>query len=80
VFQTCVFQTCVFAALFLAPFAGGLIIDHMGYQAAFIISGTGRIVSTLLFLFAVRPASKTPTAKVMEPVRAEVAPAESAAP
>lgn len=70
----------MFAALFLAPFAGGLIIDHMDYRAAFIISGTGRIVSTLLFFFAVRPASTTPTPKVLEPVRAEVAPAEAVAP
>jgi MFS family permease len=68
-----VFQTCVFAALFLAPFAGGLIIEHMGYRAAFTISGTGRIVSTLLFFFAVRPASTTPTARVLEPVLAEAA-------
>jgi len=68
-----VFQTCVFAALFLAPFIGGLIIEHLGYRTAFIVSGSGRIVSTLLFFFAVRPPTRISSATSSEMVSVDAA-------
>ncbi len=50
------FHISVFFALFVSPFIGGVIIDTIGYRAAFAISGTGRLVATALFFLAVVPA------------------------
>lgn len=53
-----VFHMTVFAALFAAPFLGSAIVEEWGYRTAFVISGLGRLVSTALFFFAVRPAAR----------------------
>ncbi|MBE7518213.1 MAG: MFS transporter [Thermoflexaceae bacterium] len=53
-----VFHMSVFAALFVAPFLGSLIVAEWGYRTAFVISGLGRLCSTALFFFAVRPTSR----------------------
>jgi MFS family permease len=47
------FQTTIFLALFLAPFIGGVVVDHFGYKPAFFISGAGRLVSTAMFFLVV---------------------------
>ena len=47
------FHMSIFLALFLAPFLGGQVIDHFGYKPAFFISGAGRLVATVMFLFVV---------------------------
>ncbi len=53
-----VFHMTVFAALFVAPFLGSAIVDTWGYRTAFAVSGLGRLVSTALFFFTVRPAGR----------------------
>jgi MFS family permease len=47
------FHTCVFSAMFLAPFLGGVLADTFGYRATFLVSGLGRVASTVLFFFFV---------------------------
>jgi MFS family permease len=47
------FHTAIFLALFVAPFLGGLIIDHAGYRPAFFVSGAGRCISTAMFFMVV---------------------------
>lgn len=48
------FHTSVFVALLLAPLIGGVIIDTLGYRPAFVVSGCGRVVATILFFVAIR--------------------------
>ena len=35
------FHMCVLLALFIAPLVGGVIVDTLGYKAAFLVSGLG---------------------------------------
>lgn len=47
------FHTSIFFAMFAAPFLGGVLADTFGYRPVFLISGLGRIASTVLFFFFV---------------------------
>lgn len=47
------FHTTIFLAMFIAPFTGGLIIDHLGYHAVFFASGAGRCLATAMFFLVV---------------------------
>jgi predicted MFS family arabinose efflux permease len=47
------FHICVFAALFVAPFAGGVIVDQWGYRVDFALSSMGRIFAAAMFLYAI---------------------------
>lgn len=49
-----VFHTCVFAALFVAPFLGGVLVDTLGYRPVFALSAAARLVPLLLFVAALR--------------------------
>ena len=49
------YQSAVSASAVLGPLVGGLIIASAGYHAAFILSGAGRIVGSILFIAMVRP-------------------------
>jgi len=73
-----VFQTCVGVALLVAPFLGGVMVEHLGYRAMFVFSGTGRLVSTALFFFAVGRMRHRAPASVVTELELEAA-AESAA-
>ncbi len=53
-----IFHTGVFFALFLAPFLGGVVVDTMGYKAAFALSGGGRVVAAVMFFVAMREPAK----------------------
>lgn len=60
-----VFHTAIFAALFLAPFLGGFLVEQIGYRSVFAISGTGRLIALALFVFAVSaPARQRFTGRV----------------
>ncbi len=50
------YQSAVSASAVLGPLVGGLLIATAGYHAAFIVSGVGRFVGSLLFILFVRPA------------------------
>jgi MFS family permease len=47
------FQTAIFLAMFIAPFIGGVVVDHFGYRPTFIISGAGRLIATAMFFLVV---------------------------
>ncbi len=49
------YQSTVSASAVLGPLLGGLLIATAGYHAAFILSGAGRIVGSILFIVLVRP-------------------------
>lgn len=48
------YKTIVQSAAALAPLLGGLAIERFGFLAVFALSGTGRLISTLLLLRFVR--------------------------
>ena len=50
------YQSAVSASAVLGPLVGGLLIATAGYHAAFIVSGVGRFVGSILFILFVRPA------------------------
>jgi predicted MFS family arabinose efflux permease len=50
------YQSTVSASAVLGPLVGGLLIATAGYHAAFIVSGVGRFVGSILFILFVRPA------------------------
>jgi len=51
------FQTVVFGSAFIGPLLGGYLADAVGFRAIFGISGAGRLIGVLLFLWlAARPA------------------------
>lgn len=45
------YQTGVFAAAVVGPLVGGYVCDHISYQAAFWLSGFGRLVAMLIFIW-----------------------------
>ncbi|MCC6383199.1 MAG: MFS transporter [Dehalococcoidia bacterium] len=53
-----VFHTCVFAVLFVAPFAGGMLVDMLGYRPVFALSAGARLLPLLLFVVALRRPGK----------------------
>lgn len=50
------YQSAVSASAVLGPLVGGLLIATVGYHAAFIMSGVGRFVGSILFILFVKPA------------------------
>ena len=50
------YQSAVSASAVIGPLVGGLLIATVGYHAAFIVSGVGRFVGSVLFILFVRPA------------------------
>jgi MFS family permease len=65
----------MFSAFFLAPFLGGMLVDQWGYKFVFALSGGGRVIATLLFLFVV-----TMPARARNRVRRPEAPKATNAP
>lgn len=51
------YQSAVSASAVLGPLAGGLLIATVGYHAVFILSGSGRLVGSILFVLFVRPSA-----------------------
>jgi len=49
------YQSAVAASAVLGPIVGGILIASVGYHAAFIVSGAGRFVGSILFFLFVRP-------------------------
>jgi len=49
------YQSTVAASAVLGPLVGGFLIATAGYHAAFILSGVGRFVGSILFILLVRP-------------------------
>jgi len=72
---TAAFHMTMFSAFFLAPFLGGLLVDQWGYKFVFAVSGGGRVIATLLFLFVV-----TMPARARNRVRQPEAPKAADAP
>jgi MFS family permease len=59
------FQTVVFGSAFLGPVLGGYVADAFGYTTNFAISGGGRLVAMVLFVWlSVRPARRRGKAKI----------------
>jgi len=46
-----VFHLSLFAGMFLAPFAGGALVDAFGYRTAFVVSAVVRGAALIVFLF-----------------------------
>ncbi|MFN8496575.1 MAG: MFS transporter [Anaerolineae bacterium] len=61
-----VYQTAVFLPAFFAPLIGAWLADMLGFRTVFIISGAGRLLATLLFIYLVgaraRAAKEVPSA------------------
>ena len=70
------FHTSIFFAMFIAPFTGGLLIDHFGYHTVFFLSGAGRCIATAMFFLVVA----VPTARALtaQPPETESPPAADA--
>ncbi|MGE5595354.1 MAG: MFS transporter [Hyphomicrobiales bacterium] len=47
-----VFHMCVFTGMFVAPFAGGVLVDAVGFRTTFAISALVRVAALAVFLFA----------------------------
>jgi hypothetical protein len=67
------YQTLVFLAAFAGPLLGAAIAAAYGIKTVFVLSGTGRLAATALFIALVRerpahepatPAPQTPAATV----------------
>ncbi len=46
------YQSVVFAAAFVGPFLGTAMVEATGIRPVFWVSGAGRLVAALLFIFA----------------------------
>ena len=55
---TAIYQTAVFLPAFFAPLIGAWLADMLGFRAVFILSGAGRLVATLLFIYLVGARSR----------------------
>ncbi|MDH7485410.1 MAG: MFS transporter [Anaerolineae bacterium] len=49
------YQTLVFVAGFVSPLLGGFLVEALGFRLVFVLSGVGRLLSTLLLIRLVRP-------------------------
>ncbi len=48
-----VYQTAVFLPAFFAPLIGAWLADMLGFRLVFLVSGAGRLIATLLFIYLV---------------------------
>ena len=46
-----VYQIAVFLPAFFAPLIGAWMVDAIGFRAVFVISGIGRLIATLMFIY-----------------------------
>jgi MFS family permease len=53
------YQSVVAGSAVLGPLVGGLLIASVSYHAAFIVSGVGRFIGSILFILFVRPGKRT---------------------
>ncbi|MFN8476109.1 MAG: MFS transporter [Anaerolineae bacterium] len=55
---TAVYQTAVFLPAFFAPLIGAWLADMLGFRLVFIMSGAGRLLATLLFIYLISARSR----------------------
>jgi MFS family permease len=56
------YQTIVAVSAVIGPLLGGLLVSLVGFRVMFVLSGAGRLVGTILFLFFARPRKAVPGA------------------
>ena len=49
------YQTLIFTAGFVSPLLGGFLVEAIGFRPVFVLSGVGRLLSTLLLIRLMRP-------------------------
>jgi predicted MFS family arabinose efflux permease len=57
--QIAIYKTVVQSANALAPLLGGLAVGWVGFLPVFVLSGAGRLISTILMLYFVREPQRT---------------------